>query len=198
MRKIAVLLVPGLLAAACSNGPRITPGADVEAAGPHYSRPATMDVAQGQEAAAVPSATPANSPGPLQALRARIVAGLAHENAVAGATMAVEQRASAAGQLVFKWTASSDPGDEQAAAGLRAQALIVLQQAKLSGLAYGSVLLIAGATVYDRTGRKTEVVAVRAKYTRGLVLRTDFTAVDPARVFELPDDKPAELDPHFA
>ncbi|MFI5910491.1 hypothetical protein [Dactylosporangium sp. NPDC051541] len=198
MRKIAVLLVPVLLAAACSNGPRITPGADVEAAGPHYSMPATTDVPQGQDAAGVPSAAPAMSPGPLEALRARIVTGLAHENAVAGATMTIEQRASAAGQLVFKWTASNDPGDEQAAAGLRAQALVILQQAKLSGLAYGSVLLIAGATVHDRTGRRTEVVAVRAKYTRGLVLRTDFTTVDPKTVFTLPDDKPAELDPHFS
>jgi len=197
---IAVVLVPAVLVASCSSGPPIKPGADVEAAGPHYSGAAPG--AGPEESAAVPASVPAAaaasaSVAPLVALRANIVKALATENAVAGASLAIEQRQFAGGQLVFKWTTSNNPGDEAAPAGLRSQALAILEQARVSGLPYDSVLLIASAMVYDASGRKTEVIAVRAKYTRALVLRTDFTRVSPAQVFQLPDDKPAEIDPNF-
>jgi hypothetical protein len=201
--KIAALFLPAVLVAACSSGPPIKPGADIDAAGPHYSAAAAPEVVVPEESAAGPSAavpTAAATPSltPLERLRAGIVNALAAEDAIAGASLTIEQRQSADGQLVFKWTSSNNPEDETAPAGLRAQSLAILQQAHLSGgLAFGSVLLIASAMVFDASGRKTEVIAVRAKYSRALVLTTDFTTVSQASVFQLTDDKPAELDPHF-
>jgi hypothetical protein len=199
VRAIVGLIAPVLLLAACSSGPDIKAGADVDAAGPHYS-PAPV-AASGQPAAeptaaATPAATPsADAAG---ALRVTVAGALSATDPVAASTLAVEQRPFAGNQLVFTWTASDDPKDTGAKARVRAQALVILEQARHSGLSYGSVLLMASAVVSDAGGRKTEVVAVRAKYTRALVLRTDFTKVSPANVFKLPDDKPAEIDPHFA
>lgn len=197
--KIAALLLPGVLVAACSSGPPIKPGADIDAAGPHYSAaPEVMAEESAAAPAAVPTAAATPSLAPLERLRAGIVNALAAEDAIAGASLTIDQRQSADGQLVFKWTSSNNPEDETAPAGLRAQSLAILQQVHLSGgLPFGSVLLVASAMVFDASGRKTEVIAVRAKYSRALVLTTDFTTVPPASVFQLPDDKPAELDPHF-
>lgn len=200
--KIAALVLPAVLVAACSSGPTIKPGADLDAAGPHYSAIPTGAATDPATTAAVPTvavpATASPSLSPLERLRADIVTALAGEDAIASASLTIEQRAFAGGQLVFKWTSSNNPEDETAPAGLRAQSLVILQQAHLSGdLSFDSVLLIASAMVFDASGRKTEVIAVRAKYSRKLVLATDFTTVSQADVFRLPDDKPAELDPHF-
>jgi hypothetical protein len=193
-RAIAGLIAPVLLVAACSSGPDIKAGADVDAAGPHYSSAPVAAPAR-PTAEPTPAATPsADAAG---ALRVTAADALFPTDPIAASTLTVEQRPSAANQLVFKWTASDDPADTTAKARLRAQALIILEQARHCGLSYGSVLLMAGAMVGDANGRKTEVVAVRAKYSRALVLRTDFTTVSPADVLKLPDDKPAEIDPHF-
>ncbi len=191
-------MLPAVLVAACSSGPPIKPGADIDAAGPHYSAApsAVAEESAGPPVVPTPAATPSLTP--LERLRAAIVTAWKTEDAIAGASLTIEQRESAGGQLVFKWTSSNNPEDEAAPAGLRSQSLALLQQAHLSGgLPFGSVLLIASAMVFDANGRKTEVIAVRAKYSRGLVLATDFTTVSLSGVFLLPDDKPAELDPHF-
>ncbi|WP_432841136.1 hypothetical protein [Dactylosporangium sp. CA-092794] len=205
---VAALLVPALLAGACSGGPDIKPGADVDAAGPHYTvsagppgAPATATpVAVQQPAPGSSSPKPSGSagaPGTVDGVRAAVVQAMSADDLAAASTVAVEQRPAAQNQLVFTWTVSSDPDDTEARDRVREQALLILQQAKLSGLPYGSVLLIANASVRDSSGRKTQVAAVRAKYSRALVLGTDFTKVSPADVFKLPDDKPAEIDPHF-
>ncbi|WP_432838739.1 hypothetical protein [Dactylosporangium sp. CA-092794] len=120
------------------------------------------------------------------------------DDLAAASTIEVEQRPFAEDQLVFTWTVTNDPDDREARDRVRDQALLILQAAKLSGLSYGSVLLIANAAVRDTGGRKSVVTAVRAKYTRELVQATDFTKVAPNTIFKLPDDKPAEIDPHFA
>jgi hypothetical protein len=193
------IVAPVLLVAGCG-GNGVKAGADAAAAGPHYSAaaPASPRIAASSPAPAPSAPTASPSADTMAPLRARAVEALGADDPIAASTLIVQQRPFAGNQLVFTWTASDDPADPEAKARVRAQALTLLQQARRSGLSYGSVLLSANAVVRDATGRKTEVVAVRAKYTRALVLRTDFTKVSPADVFKLPDDKPAQLDPHFA
>jgi hypothetical protein len=203
MRKVA-LLTP-LLLVACSGGPTVTAGADAAAAGPHYSAPpAAVAAPVAGESPSVqespteaPSVQESPTEAPTNALKAATVKALS-DDAVAAGTLSLEQRPFAGNQLVFKWTTSDNPDDAEAKDRLRTQSLAILDQARQSGLQYGSVLLMASAIVKSDAGRKSEVTAVRAKYTRALVLKTDFTKLAAADVYKICDDKPAELDPHFA
>ncbi|MBB5867089.1 hypothetical protein F4553_000468 [Allocatelliglobosispora scoriae] len=198
LRSAVVLATAVLSLAGCaSEGDRPVAGADPAKAGPQGEvgpRSAAPD------SGAVPTGTPtASAPeDPLEALRQRLVTALrAADPGAAAGTLTVEQRPAAENQLVITWTVNTDPSDTTARARVRLDAIALLQAVKGVSMGYGTVLLIATGAVLDKNGIETEAKVVRAKYSRQLIARTDFTKVSPEQVLALPDDKPADIHPAY-
>jgi hypothetical protein len=108
----------------------------------------------------------------------------------------VSQKSAAGDQVVVSWTVSDDPNDRGARERVRENCRQILAIVKADDAGFGSVLLMATGAVLVEGKRKVSIV-VRAKYTRPLVLATDWPTVPTARILLLPDDKPAVIDPAY-
>jgi hypothetical protein len=196
-------MLPLALTSGCSTGekgPRA--GADLANAGPHVPSteqpvadrsglpPAPMTASE----AAPPTAVASAGVGQLHDALAE---ALKVHDPAAAASMALDQRPSAENQLVVTWTVSKDPDDASAKTRVRREAITLLATVRRHVSSYGSVLLIADASVRDASGRMVDAKVVRAKYSRTLIERTDFALVSIDKIFILPDDKPAEIYPSF-
>lgn len=201
--RVGVAFVSILLMSGCSSGGATQPmGADPAKAGPQIPVATEPTAATSATPAAVPSAVPTTVQATTGAttatgLAAQLRAALfAKDPDADSASVTVEQRPFAENQLVLTWTVNTVLDDDTAPLRVREDAIELLRIAKTCTLTYGSILLIAQGTVTDG-GASRKVQAIRAKYSRALVLRTDWTTVPPARIFTLPDDKPAEIFPFY-
>jgi hypothetical protein len=110
--------------------------------------------------------------------------------------VAITQKPAAGNQVLVSWTVSVNPADVNARANVRADSIKILAIVKAAKLDYGSVLLAAtGVTMVD--GKKKSTVVLRAKYTRPLVLATDWPKVSADAIYTLCDDKPAIIAPEY-
>lgn len=198
---MVALVVPLVLAAGCGGEQGPAPGADPAKVGPQPDPnaaaavvPAAVPPSPAPSAAASPTPSPTSAAGQLQESVATALAGV---DPAAGTGVTLDVRPSAGNQLVVEWTVSRDPDDPAAKTRLRQEAIAVLAAVRPQASPYGSVLLIADATARDGTGHAVGTKALRAKYSRALIQRTDFTAVSLDRILTLPDDKSAVIDPAF-
>ncbi|GII23269.1 hypothetical protein Pme01_28660 [Planosporangium mesophilum] len=168
------------------------PGADMAKVGPQ-SLPAQAPVPDVASAGPVTTSTAPSPHNPVRDVENSLAGALGTVDPAAAASMKLDVRPAAGNQLVVTWTVSRDPGDAAAKNRLRREAIAALAAAKPHLSSYGSVLLIADATVRDATGQLTDASVLRAKYSRALIQRTDFAQLSIDRVFTLPDDKPAEI-----
>lgn len=127
-----------------------------------------------------------------QSLSVRIDAALAAEGTATPATRLVIDKA-AGNQIQVNWVLGTTWPDPTARDRVRKNVITILDLVSMSSLHYGSVLLLATGASVNSDGAKKISVVVRAKYTHPLVVRTDWTAVSPAAVLGMCDDKPAEI-----
>jgi hypothetical protein len=200
----AVLVVAVSLLGGCGNGE--VPGAGASrAAKPSVDLTLPDDPAELPDSTSPPDGTSSTDPSapadPLDSEAMKLAAFQATLNTVlinddrTAAQVVVTQRASAGGQILVTWV-TNDGWDADAKNAVRVDALTILAQARKSDVAFTWLLLMAtGGTVAN--GKKKQTVVVRAKYSAGLVKRTDWASVGTDRVFQLPDDKPAVIDPLY-
>lgn len=197
------LLLPLLMAGACSPQ-TVQTGADPATVGPRtFVTPAPPPGSGSGSGPASGTASPGSftsgaSADQLQHLQARLADALRTTDPKTNpSSLGVEQLSYADNQLVITWTVSVDPNDQTAPQRVRGNAITLLRRLKESSPSYSSVVLLAYGAVLDQHGAKTNAQVVRAKYSQGLVSRTDFGAVSPDQVLKLPDDKPADVHPSY-
>lgn len=197
---IGALAATAVLVAGCSSsggGSTQQAGADPAKVG---AQPGVVSGAPSAAVTATAAAT-ATSSGPPPELVSNSVSELGdrlrtdlHNVDPASSNVAIEQRAFAHGQLIITWMLNSEASDKTAKARLRTDAIELLRVTSYSKINYASVLLICNARVYYKKTTSTTVVqGMRAKYSRALVLRTDYSTISPSQIFVIPDDKPATI-----
>lgn len=192
------VLVASLTACANSADTRQV-GADLSKAGPSVLPGGTAapptDVAE-TSAPADPAASSSPASETATAKLHGVLIDVLKPDHLAPATgLRLEQRPAARNQLVIGWTTSTDDANRRTR--IRAQVLAVLTAVKRSKLTYGSVLLMIHGEVESKSSSATTVQLVRAKYSRQRIAGTDFSRVRADRVFDLVDDKAAELHPRI-
>jgi hypothetical protein len=188
-----VLAVSMSLPSGCDNGE--VPGAGASRmATPPFDLTQPVEPTVDVSAPAVSAAAPNPAALKLIELQNSLNRALANENRPTTQAV-VTQPEAAGGQILVTWVTNTGWYDG-ARNAVRADALTILDEVRKTGLSYTWLLLIAtGGTVVE--GKKKQTVVVRAKYSHGLVERTDWTSVPTNRVFQLPDDKPAVIDTQY-
>ena len=194
---LALGLALAMTGCSAATGPRV--GADLRAAGPHNSPAVAVPTVGVPDAPASGTPHPVASPTSqdLQALGAQLAQALVAGDPLAANSLRLEQRPDARDQIQVTWTTSTEPDDPAARARVRQEAVTILATIREHPAAYGSVLLTAIGAVRDASGHKLVTKVVRAKFSHGLIDRTDFRTVPVDTVFALADDKPAEINPSF-
>lgn len=131
----------------------------------------------------------------LQRLSNRIDAALSGPDRITPATR-LSQKAAADDQILVRWTVGQDLPDPGARLRVRTDIITILRLVKASPLHYGSVLCLALGAI-SAHGKKSFSVVVRAKYTKRVMGRTDWSHVAPRMILRMPDDKPAVIAPGY-